>query len=80
MIEAPRLFPFVDMPCMDELWGKAVQWASETVNQTATSVNEGMLSPHEKDYRRPALLTLLPFMKPGFCPQSRQSKFDLKAD
>ena len=46
-IQAPILFPHVELPPSKILWAEAVHWAYEALNRTATTFNPGNKSPYE---------------------------------
>ena len=46
-IQAPIFFPHVELPPSETLWAKAVHWACEALNRTATTANPGSKSPYE---------------------------------
>ena len=46
-IQAPILFPHVELPLSETLWAEAVYWACEALNRTATTFNPGNKSPYE---------------------------------
>ena len=55
---------------------ESVLWASEYFNRSATSANEGWLSPHEVFYGSRPPLSLLPFFKPAYhrVPNTRKTE------
>ena len=61
------------------LWMESVLWASEVFNRSATTVNSGMLSPHEVFFRGRPPVPVLPFCKPAYHRIPRQNKIDRQA-
>ena len=73
-LEVNKLFPDVHLdqlkgvrdPDGASLWTESVLWASEGLNRSATTVNSGMLSPHEVFFGSRPPMPILPFYKPAY--------------
>ena len=66
-------------PDGSSLWMESVLWASEGFNRSTTTVNSGMLSPHEVFFGDRPPMPVLPFCKPAYHRVPRQSKMDRQA-
>ena len=64
-IQAPILFPHVELPPSETLWAEAVHWACEALNRTATTSNPGSKSPYEMWHGKAAPASPHPFLRPG---------------
>ena len=73
-IQAPILFPHVELPPSETLWAEAVHWACEALNRTATTSNPGNKSPYEMWHGKAAPASPHPFLRPGYCRWNRPSK------
>ena len=80
MLEAPRLFPDTQLPASTGMWAEACVWACDAFNKSATTANPGNKSPHELFLGSLPPLTLLPFLKPGYCRVRRVNKAAPKAE
>ena len=78
-LEAPRLFPDVQLPSTGRLWTEACFWACERLNRSATTANPGNCSPHELFFGVTPKLRMLPFLRPGYCRVRRDNKAEPKA-
>ena len=86
-IEVNKLFPNVHLkrlkggrdPNGSSLWMESALWASKGFNRSATTVNSGMLSPHEVFFGSRPPMPVLPFCKPVYHRVPRQSKLDRQA-
>lgn len=79
-LEAPRLFPDVQTPATASLWAEACFWANDALNRSATEANPGRASPWSRFYGEAPPLSMLPFLKPGYCRVRRDSKAAPKAE
>ena len=66
-IQAPIIFPHVQLPPTKSLWAEAVHWACDALNHTATTANPGNNSPHEMWYGTAAPASPHPFLRPAYC-------------
>ena len=73
-IRAPILFPHAELPPSETLWAKAVHWACEALNRTATTSHPGSMSPYEMWHGKAAPASPHPFLRPGYCRWNRPSK------
>ena len=73
-IQAPILFPHVELPPSENLGAEAVHWACEALSRTATTSNPGSKSPYEMWYGKAAPASPHPFLRPGYCRWNRPSK------
>ena len=80
MFLAPRLFPDTQLPAGTGMWAEACVWACDAFNKSATTANPGNTSSHELFLGSLPPLTLLPFMKPGYCRVRRVNKAVPKAE
>ena len=86
-LEVNKLFPVIHLekrkgvrdPDGSSLWMESVLWACEGLNHSATTANNGMLSPHEVLLEDHPLMMVLPFCKPAYHRVSRRSKMDPQA-
>ena len=65
-IQAPILFPHVQLPPLETLWAEAVHWACEALNRTAMTSNRGNKSPYEMWHGKAAPASPHPFLRPGY--------------
>ena len=65
-IQAPILFPHIELPPSETLWAEAVYWACEALNRTAVTSNPGNKSPHEMWYGNATPASPHPFLRPGY--------------
>ena len=49
-IQAPIIFPYIQLQPTKSLWVAAVHWVCDALNHTATTANPGNKSPHEMWY------------------------------
>ena len=63
-IQAPIIFPLVQIPPTESQWAEAVHWSCDALNHTATTANPGNKSPHEM--WRTSLAT--PVLSPSVLP------------
>lgn len=61
-------------PAGTSLWLESLLGASECLNRSATSANDGWISSHEEFYGSRAPLPLLPFFYSSFYSTPRQQK------
>ena len=73
-IQAPILFPHVELPPSETLWAEAVHWACEALNRTVTTSNPGNKSPYEMWHDKAAPASPHPFLRSGYCRWNRPSK------
>ena len=73
-IQAPILFPHVELPPSETLWAEAVHWACEALNRTAITSNPGSKSPYEMWHGKAAPTSPHPFLRPRYCRWNRPSK------
>ena len=79
-LEAPRLLPDVQTPVTASLGAEACFWANDVLNRSATEANPGRTSPWSRFYGEVPPLSMLPFLKPGYCRVRRDSKAGTKAE
>ena len=65
-IQAPILFPHVQLPPLETLWAEAVHWACEALNRTAKTSNPGNKSPYDMWHGKAAPASPHPFLRPGY--------------
>ena len=75
---APRLPPHVQTPTTASLWVEACFWANDVLNRSATEANPGRTSPWSRFYGEAPPLSMLPFLKPGYCRVRRIARQHLK--
>ena len=46
-IQAPIIFPHIQLPPTKSMWAEAVHWACDALNHAATTANPGNKSSHE---------------------------------
>ncbi|CAM9165641.1 unnamed protein product, partial [Laminaria digitata] len=73
-IQAPIIFPLVQLPPTESLWAEAVHWSCDALNHTATTANPGNKSPHEMWHGAAAPASPHPFLRPAYCRWNRPSK------
>ena len=73
-IQAPIIFPLVQLPPTEFLWAKAVHWSCDALNHAATTANPGNKSPHEMWHGTAAPVSPHPFLRPAYCRWNRPSK------
>ena len=73
-IQAPILFPHVELSPSETLWAEAVHWACKALNRTATTSNPGRKSPYEIKHDKAEPASPHPFPRPGYCRWNRPSK------
>ena len=73
-IQAPILFPHVELPPSETLWAETVCWACEALNRTATTFNPGSKGPYEMWHGMAAPASPHPFIRPGLCRWNRLLK------
>ena len=78
-IQAPILFPNVELPSSDYLWTEAMPWTCHTFYCSATTSNPHSKSPREMWHGSPPRRHLLPFFKPGYHKAKRTNKSQPKA-
>ena len=66
-IQAPIIFPHVQLPPTKSLWAEAVHWACDALNHTANTANLGKKSPPEMGYETAAPASPHPFLRPAYC-------------
>ena len=79
-IQAPIIFPLVQLPPTESLWAEAVHWSCEALNHTATTANPGNKSPHEMWHGAAAPASPHPFLRPAYCRWKRPSKSSPRAE
>ena len=72
-LEAPRLFPDVQTPA-------AVLLGNDALIRSATGANPGRASSWSRVYGTVSPLSMVPFLKPGYCRVRRDSKAEPKAE
>ena len=81
-IQAPIIFPLVQLPSTDSLWAQAVHsiWLYDAMNHTATTTaNPGNKSPREMWHGTAAPTSLGPFFRPTHCRWNRPFKASPRA-
>ena len=73
-IQAPIIFPHVQLPPTNSLRAEAVHWACDALNHTATTANPGNKSQHEMWHGTAAPALPHPFQRPAYCRWKRLSK------
>ena len=73
-IQAPIIFPQVELPPTKSLWAEAVHWACDALNHTATTADPGNTSPHEMWYGTATPASPHPFPRLAYCRWKRPSK------
>ena len=73
-IQAPILFPHVELPTSEALWAEAVHLACEALNRTASTSNTDSKSPYEMWHGKAAPASPHPFLRPGYCRWNLPSK------
>ena len=79
-IQAPIIFPLVQLPPTESLWAEAVHWSCDALNHTATTANPGNKSPHEMWHGAAAPASPHPFLRPAYCRWNRPSKSSPRAE
>lgn len=79
-LEAPRLFPGVQLPASAHLWAEGCFWVREIMNPSSTTVNPDQRPPCELFYGTLPPLTLLLFLLPGHYRVRRGNKTAPKAE
>ena len=79
-IQAPILFPHVELPPSETFRAEAVHRACEALNRTATRSNPGSKSPYEMWHGKAAPASPHPFLRPGYCRWNRPSKSILRCE
>ena len=73
-IQAPIIFPFVQLPPTESLWAETVHWSCDALNHTATTANPGNKSPHEMWHGTAAPASTHLFLRPAYYRWNRPSK------
>ena len=73
-IQAPIIFPLVQLPPTESLWVEAVHWSCDALDHTATTANLGNKSPHEMWHGTAVPASPHPFLRPAYCRWNRPSK------
>ena len=79
-IQAPIIFPLVQLPATESLGAEAVHWSCDALNHTATTANPGNKSPHEMWHGAAAPASPRPFLRPAYCCWNRPSKSSPRAE
>ena len=79
-IQAPIIFPLVQLPPTESLWAEAVHWSCDALNHIATPANPGKKSPHEMWHGTAAPASPHPFLRPAHCRWNRPSKPSPRAE
>ena len=79
-IQAPIIFPHIQLPPTIFLWVEAVHWDCDALNNTATTVNPGRASPHEIWYGTDAPASPHPFLRLAYCRWKRPLKSHPRAE
>ena len=77
-IQAAAKYPNEDFPRGESLWAEQDNWACHALNCTATSVNPGFKSPHERWFGSPPTSSPFPLLMPGFRSVKRRNKLQPK--
>ena len=78
-IQAPILFPNVELPSSDYFWTEDMSWACHTFNCSTTTSIPDSKSPHEMWHGSPPRRHLLPFFNPGYYKAKRTNKLQPRA-
>ena len=73
-IQAPIIFPLVQLSPTESLWAEAVHRSCDALNHIATTANPGNKSPHEMWHGTAAPASPHPFHRPAYCRRNRPSK------
>ena len=73
-IQAPIIFPHVQLPPTKFLWAEAVYWYTDAMNHTVTTAKLGNKSPHEMWYGTAEHASPNPFLRPACSRLKRPSK------
>ena len=73
-IQAPIIFPLVQLPPTEFLWAEAVHWSCDALNHTATTADPGNKSPHDMWHGAAASASPYPFLRLAYCRWNRPSK------
>ena len=79
-IQAPIIFPHVQLPPTESLWAEAVHWSCDALNHTATTANPGNKSPHEMWHGTAAPASPHPFLRPAYCRWNHPSRSSPRAE
>ena len=73
-IQAPIIFPHVQLRLTKSLWAEAMRWATDALNHSATTANPGNKSSHETWYKTAVHASRYPFLHPAYRRRNRPSK------
>ena len=79
-IQAPIIFPLIQLPPTESLWAEAVHCFCDALNHTTTTANPGNVSPHEMWHGATAPASPHPFLRPTYCRWNRPSKSSPRAE
>ena len=79
-IQAPIIFPLVQLPSTESLWAEAVPWSFDALNHTATTADPGNKSPHKMWHGAAAPASPHPFLRPAYCRRNRPLKLSPRAE
>ena len=79
-IQAPIIFPLVQLPPTESLWAEAVHWSCDALNHTATTANPGNEILHEMWHGTATPASPHPFLCPAYCRWNRLSKSSPRAE
>ena len=73
-VQAPIIFPLVQLPPTKSLWADSMHWADGALKHTATTANPINKSTHVMWYGTAEHASPHPFLRPAYCRRKRPSK------